>query len=601
MTVTHPRTIQPWELGELPLHRLLNLGRKITRESLQRSVRLAVLGDSATQHYCQALGAVLKLRGWYPDLYEAEFDTIRQEVFGEETPLYRHRPQAVILFNTVQALEDRFAVAPDKGVWIDDVVAELRDTWRELQRRLSPVVIQHTFAIPLDRPYGNQTVAYEEAFAGAVGRLNSKLIEAAAAANVRLVDTEWQASYFGKRTWFDERLWCQAKQALSPTYLPHLAKAASDTILAELGVAVKCIVVDLDNTLWGGILGDDGPDKIELGQTEVGLAFSRFQRSLSYLKGRGILLAVCSRNNPDLVRSVLETHPDMGLRASDFAVIVANYSDKVTSLMSIRDRLNIGLDSIVFLDDSPFERDMVRSALPDVQVPELPSDPAGVTDALSRWCLFEGRRATTEDRNRHGYYLQEAERTELRSRFTDLGQYLTDLQMEAERLPFDSYTLPRVFQLVQRSNQFNLTTIRYSESQLRSVADDPDVSTFCVRLKDRLGDSGIINVVIARRRGTDLHVDTWIMSCRVLGRGVEQLTLSLIVDAARELGCSRLIGRYSPTEKNALVADLYPTLGFEPLAHEGEGRLFQLFVDSYRAAAGCIRLRQNRSAEAEGA
>ena len=531
---------------------------------------MAVVGDAATQHYCQALAAILKLRGFWPAIYEAEFDVIRQEVMDERSGLYAHRAEAVILFHAVQALAPRFSAAADKHAFIEEMAADLENIWTRLLAS-GTAVLQHLFVVPIERPLGNQTRAHAESFAGAVARLNALIVERARPLGVRLIDTEWQASYFGKRAWFDERLWCQARQALSPSYLPALAKAASDVLLLGLGTMVKCVVVDLDNTLWGGVLGDDGAEGIEIGQTELGLAFRRVQEALSELRARGVLLAICSRNYEQAVREVLDTHPDMLLRSSDFSAIVANHGEKVTNLLAIRERLNIGFEAMVFLDDSPFEREMVRQALPELSVPDLPEDPASVLDAMARWGLFEGLPATDEDRARTRYYADEAARTEQRERFEGLEQYLADLGMEGEIVPFDAYSKPRVLQLVQRSNQFNLTTIRYSDAELTALARDPGAHVLCLRLRDRFGDYGIIAVCIGRKEGDALSIDSWIMSCRVLGRGVEELTLGLLAGAARRLGCRRLVGRYVATAKNALVADLYPRLGFTPVEHGSAG------------------------------
>jgi FkbH-like protein len=570
--------LQPWEIGDLPLHRLLAAGRRVTRESCAHPVRLAVLGDAATQHYCQALAAVLKLRGWWPEIYEAEFDTIRQEVLDPTSGLYAHEPRFVILFTAVQALAGRLANAPDRDDSADEYVRELTTTWDQIRSRLRTTVFQHNLAMPLERPFGNQTSTSVDTVGGAAVRINARLREEATSRGVRLIDMEFQASYFGRRHWFDERLWCHAKQALSPAFLPPLAKSVSDTLLADLGVGVKCVVLDLDNTMWGGILGDDGIDRLELGHTEVGLVFRRFQQALVELRNRGVLLAICSKNDERLVLDVLDNHPDMVLRRDDFVAVVANYDDKVGNILMIRDRLNISLDSLVFFDDSPFERERVRRALPDVQVPDLPEDPAGVLDALARWNLFEGHHATIEDRQRRALYQADNQRQAIREQHENVEEYLADLHMEAEVRPFEPFTLPRVLQLVQRSNQFNLTTIRYSDGELKVMATDRSTHTFSVRLLDRLGDNGVIAAVILRTSGTDMLVDTWIMSCRVLGRRVEELALSLIVDRARACGCRRIVGRYTPTGKNTLVAGLYSRLGFTPAGSDGATHLFALDV-----------------------
>jgi len=582
-------SLQPWEIVDLPLHRLLAAGRKIEKSSCQSRVRLAVLGDAATQHYCQALEAVLKLRGVWPQTYEAEFDMIRQEVLDAGSGLYRSEPQFVLLFMTVQGLQSRYVACRDKSNFATEVVTDLKQLWEAFRTKSSAILIQHNFAIPFDLPYGNQTILQPQTFTSAVLRINAGLAEAARERGIRIVDTEFQSALYGKRVWFDERLWCQARQALSPSFLPPLAKSVSDTLLAEVGNMVKCVVVDLDNTMWGGVLGDDGLDGIEIGQTEVGLVFLRFQQALAELKARGILLAIQSKNRRESVLDALDNHPDMVLRSKDFVEIVANYDDKVSGILAIQKALNLGLDNFVFLDDSAFERGMVREALPDIVVPELPDDPAAVLGELARWGLFEGRAATKEDLVRLELYQANKARDELKASYGGVDDYLAGLNMEAEIRGLDSYTLPRVLQLVQRSNQFNLTTIRYGETELEAIARDPDNAILTVRLADRFGDNGIVAVLILRKRGLDLLVDTWIMSCRVLARRVEELSLDLIVNRARDLGCARVLGKYAATAKNGLVADLYPRLGFELLKEEGSEKLFGLALEKYSALPIPIR------------
>jgi len=582
-------SLQSWEIVDLPLHRLLAFGRKIEKSSCPRNARIAVLGDAATQHYCQALSAVLKLRGVWPEIYEAEFDMIRQEILDANSGLYGSGSDFVVLFTSVQALHSRFVGYGRKEEFAGDFLSELTQLWAAFRTRSNAVIVQHNFALPCDRPYGNQTLLQSKTFMGTVCRINTGLIEAAERNGIRIIDTEFQSAFYGKRQWFDERLWCQARQALAPTFLPSLLKSVSDTLLVELGSAVKCIIVDLDNTMWGGILGDDGADGIEIGQTEMGLVFLRFQQALAELKARGVLLAIQSKNKRGDVLNVLDFHPDMVLRSKDFVEIVANHEDKVTGILAIQKKLNLGLDSFVFLDDSAFERTMVREALPEVMVPELSEDPAGVLSDLARWGPFEGRAATAEDISRLDLYKANEARDELRASYGGVDEYLAGLNMKAEIRFLDSYTLPRVLQLVQRSSQFNLSTIRYSESELTAIAQESENTILAIRLEDRLGDNGIIAVLILQKRGLDLLIDTWIMSCRVLARRVEEFTFDLIVNRAREMGCNRLLGKFVATAKNGLVADLYPRLGFELLEKDGMEKVFSFAVENYVALPNSIR------------
>jgi FkbH-like protein len=582
--------LQAWQLVDLPLHKLLSEGRRVAREDCPREVRVAVLGDAATQHYAMALAAVLKLRGCWPELYEAEFDVVRQEVLDPGSGLHRHQPRFVVLLSCVQALEER--VIEEPGLAPAQVAADMAGLWDRLTEG-GATVLQHALVLPLERSLGSQTLDHAASPAGFAHELNHRLREAARSRPaVRLLDTEGQAAYHGKASWLDERLWCQARQALSPRFLPALAKVVSDTLLAELGVGVKCVVTDLDNTLWGGLLGEDGLEGIEVGRTEVGLAHRRLQSLLLSLKRRGVLLAALTRNDPALARRAFTDHPDMLLRLGDFAAFEATWGDKREGMARIREALNIGFDTMVFLDDTPFERDAMRRAFPELQVPELPADPGEVLSALARFHLFETAALTAEDAARTRYYQEDAGRQALRASFEDLGAYLDSLAMEAEVRPFDDFTSPRVLQLVQRSNQFNLTTQRYGAADLQRMGAAPEVGTFSIRLSDRLGDNGIVAVVVTRQEGTALLVDTWIMSCRVLGRRLEELTLELIVREAARRGCRRVVGLYRPTAKNGMVADLYPRLGFTPEPAAGpDERRFALEVEGWRAPALPIRLR----------
>lgn len=573
---------QAWELADLPFHKLISHGRRIDRNDCPHKARVAILGDAATQHYNQALAAVLKLRGWWPDIYEAEFDTIRQEILNPASGLHRSHPEFVVLFMVTQSLWHRFAVSADKAGFARVVSEEIVELWERLKSQGSSVILQHNFVVPLNRPFGNLTASQPDTFAAAIASINMRLIGAASECGVKIIDTEFQASYHGKRHWLDERLWCQAKQALSPSFIPSLVKNVSDAILLERGVGVKCVIVDLDNTMWGGILAEDGADRIEIGQTELGLAFQRFQLMLLELKTRGVLLAVCSKNDQANVEDVLHNHPDMILRFDDFAACIANFGDKASNISAIREKLNLGLDSFVFLDDTAFERALVRTAFPAIQVPELSVDPADFIGDLARWNVFEGRSATSEDLARLAYYQADDQRAAIRAKFQGLDDFIAELAMEAHVLPFDGFAMPRVLQLVQRSNQFNLTTVRYSEAELGQLAANDDVAAFCIRLNDRLGDNGIIATLILRKVGSDAVVDTWIMSCRVLGRRVEELTVQLIAERARQLGCQRIIGRYTPTAKNHIVEGLYSQHGFEEAGSDGPTRLYTLDVGQFQ-------------------
>ncbi len=341
-------------------------------------------------------------------------------------------------------------------------------------------------------------------------------------------------------------------------------------------------MLDLDNTLWGGVIGDDGLEGIVLGQGSAeGEAFVAFQAYARELSRRGIILAVCSKNDIANALEPFEKHPDMILRRDDIACFVANWSDKPANLRAIAEALNIGLDAIVFADDNPMERDLVRRELPMVAVPDLGDDPARYPSILAEGGYFDARAITEEDRARAGLYRDNQAREAWKHSATDMDTYLKGLDMRLVWRPFDRVGLPRIVQLINKSNQFNLTSRRYSEPEALAVMDDPTAFGLQVRLLDRFGDNGVIAIVIGRLRDAgDLWIDTWLMSCRVLGRQVEPATLNLIQQQAHAMGARRLVGEYIPTRKNGMVREHYQGLGFTVVGRDADGRtITEMAVD----------------------
>jgi FkbH-like protein len=362
--------------------------------------------------------------------------------------------------------------------------------------------------------------------------------------------------------------------------LPAVAEATASLIGALYGRMRKCLVLDLDNTLWGGVIGDDGLEKIEIGTLGIGRAFTDLQYWILKLRQRGILLAVCSKNTEAIARQPFETHPDMVLSLEDIAVFQANWDNKVDNIRRIGAALNIGLDSMVFLDDNPFERNMVREALPEVLVPELPDDPAEFLEYLYPLHLFEAVSMTAEDEDRTKMYRTDQERSLERLSYADEEAYLASLNMGSRVESLNNFNGPRVAQLSQRSNQFNLRTVRYTDAEIREMAETAKLFTFVFTLEDRFGDNGIIGVVILRRlTGDALFIDSWLMSCRVLRRGMENFTLNTVTGFAREKGYRYLRGEYLPTNRNGMVADHYLSLGFES---QGGGWVLDLETYEHR-------------------
>jgi FkbH-like protein len=563
--------------------KLMGLGRD--GAEADQGARVAVLGFSTTQYYTAVLRGLGKASGFPLVTYEPEYSTVHQTILDQGSALYSFRPDFVVFLTAVQSLRNVLLSV--------DASRRVEAAEREAQQLVSVVkhaaeidgvtVVVNEFVEPYERAWGNLSGRIEGSLPSAVRRMNDRLRHLAAETeNIYTVDTDYIASWVGKKAWFDERLWFYSKSFCHPEALPHVAGQALDIFRASKGKGVKCVAVDLDNVLWGGVIGDDGLEGIRLGELGEGEAFVHFQTWLKELRSRGIILGVCSKNDPERAREPFLEHSDMVLKEDDISCFIANWDDKAQNLRQLATRLNIGLDSIVFLDDTAFERNLVRDLVPEVCVPELPQDPAEFVPYLESLNLFETTQFSEEDRKRADFYRANVLRDTEQARFTDVNEYLVSLEMEAAFERFDDMHLPRIAQLVQRTNQFNLTTIRHTAAELKDFAEDPESLPFYVTLTDRFGDNGLISVVIGKRDGDAVEIVTWLMSCRVISRRLEEFVLDQLVEAARDLGVSNLRGRYVPTKKNGLVSKHYEKLGFTLTeAHVDGSTDWNLDVDEY--------------------
>ena len=423
-----------------------------------------------------------------------------------------------------------------------------------------------------------------------VDAFNRELARSLAGSDDVLLDVAGLAEVVGLAEWHDPVQWNLAKLPFSQERVPLYAEHVARLLAAQRGKSRRCLVLDLDNTVWGGVVADDGVEGLRLGPGDTaGEAFAEVQRAALELRERGVVLAVCSKNADATARGPFQQHPEMLLRESHIAVFQANFEDKASNLKAIAQALSLGTDALVLLDDNPAERAQVRAALPEVAVPELPDDPAYYARALWAAGYFEAQAFSDEDRQRAQMYQANAERVVVRERIADLGAYLESLAMAITFAPFDAVGRERIAQLVHKSNQFNLTTRRYTSAEIRGFEEDPSCFTLQVRLSDRFGDNGMISVIVCRARGAEWEIDTWLMSCRVLGRRVEEAVLAEIARHARGAGAERLCGRFVPTGRNDLVRDHYAKLGFTPASGgdppgAGETR-WVLELADYRAPA----------------
>ncbi|MDA3929063.1 MAG: HAD-IIIC family phosphatase, partial [Prolixibacteraceae bacterium] len=383
-------------------------------------------------------------------------------------------------------------------------------------------------------------------------------------ANFYIGDISSIQNQLGKVHFFQASIYINTEMVLGQEVLPLVASRTIDTISSLQGRFKKCVVLDLDNTLWGGAIGDYGIENIEIGSLGIGKAFTEFQYWIKKLKNRGIIIAVCSKNTEAIAKEPFEKHPDMVLHLEDISVFVANWENKADNIRKIQRILNIGFDAMVFIDDNPFERNMVRENIPEISVPEMPEDPADYLEYLYPLNLFETVSFSGEDANRTKQYQTEAKRVAVQHSYTNEDDFLKSLNMISSVESFNAFNTPRVAQLTQRSNQFNLRTIRYTDAEISQTIEAKHTYTFAFTLEDKYGDNGLISVVILKKE-TDgiLFIDTWLMSCRVLKRGMENFVLNQLIQFAKLNSFTQLKGEYIATAKNEMVKEFYHQLGFK--------------------------------------
>ena len=556
-----------------------------------KPVRLALLGSSTLAHLHSAIRVAGIRRGLWIDVYECNYGQYLQELLDGDSPLVEFQPNVVLLaldgHHVTQAADVGLdGAAADSA--LEEILERCRQCWSLAKDRLGAEVIQQTVP-PVHAPLmGGNEHRLPGSKSALIRHLNSSLRTSADAAGVALLALDAQVETDGLAAWYDPALWHRSKQEVKPSAAPLYGELLGRILGALQGKSHKCLILDLDNTLWGGVIGDDGMTGIVLGQgSALGEAFVELQEYAREQSKRGIILAVCSKNDERNAVEPFESHPDMVLRREDIACFVANWTDKATNIRSIANTLSIGLDAMVFVDDNPVERDQVRRELPMVAVPEIPEDPALVVSELARAGYFESLGVTKDDRNRAAQYQGNVKREILRSASGDMESFLRGLEMQMFWRTFDQVGLQRTTQLINKTNQFNLTTRRYSEDEVAAVMKDTAAFGLQLRLVDRFGDNGIIAVIICRQLPAfpdDWKIDTWLMSCRVLGRGVEITTLRLIVEQAAKRGAKRLIGDYVPTKKNKMVQNHYVNLGFSRTRdHDDGGNTNVLAISAYTA------------------
>jgi FkbH-like protein len=557
-----------FSLGLNQLHALAKVTQRIKNEEPKQLGRLiplniATLSNATTKLFTPSLISTALRYNISLSIIEGEYDQVLQQAIDSESPIHNcHYILIALDYRGIPGLSED--MVKNETAEVEKALFFFDSLYSGLKGKGETKLIFQTVAKPPIKFFGNSDTKTLGSRHRRIDSFNVQLSERVIMWNELLLDTAFLADSVGLDTWFDEVQWLYAKIPFSQHLMPLYADHCMRLVAAGEGRVRKCLVLDLDNTLWGGVIGDDGIEGIVIGNGSAqGEAYLSVQRMALVLLQRGIILAVCSKNNDDVALEVFRKHPEMLLREKDITIFLANWRDKASNLEVIAKTLNIGLDSLVFLDDNPVERQQVRDELPLVAVPELPEDSALYPLTISAGGYFENTNFSENDALRAEQYQANAKRALEAKEYRNLNDFLVSLNMEIVFAPFDAIGRARIAQLVQRSNQFNLTTKRYSEADITRWEENADAFTLQVRLADKYGDNGMISIVICKKTSTTWIIDTWLMSCRVLNRRVEEAILNELVESASHSGATSLIGIFRQTDRNSLVKDHYRNLGFE--------------------------------------
>jgi len=545
--------------------------------------KLAILRSFTVEPILPLLRADAFAYGIDVEIHVGDFNTYVQEIVDANSSLYKFAPNAVVLAVRAEDIapdlvRDFADLSSEDASQITERVTRSYEQWVQSFRQHSQsALILHSLEQPSHASLGVLDSQTETSQSGLIRQINRELRRIAGGVRgVYVLDYEALVARYGRTHWHDERKWLMARLPIAADHLLHMAREWMRFLVPLTGRTAKALVVDLDNTLWGGIIGEDGMAGIKVSAEYPGAAFQALQRAMLDLSRRGILLAICSKNNLEDAMEALEKHPGMLVRPKHFAAMRINWNDKAQNLREIAQELNIGVDSLAFLDDNPFEREQVRAALPEVTVIEISTNPLEYGTALRDCPVFERLNLSAEDQQRTVMYAEQRQRSDAEQKFRSKEDFFRYLEQEAELEPVSDLTIARVAQLTQKTNQFNVTTRRYSEAQIAEVANMPAWNVLSIRVRDRFGDHGLVGVAITHDEGEQCEIDTFLLSCRVIGRTVETALLAHIAKNAAERGRKRLIGWFLPTKKNAPARDFYSQNGFVQQETNESGTLWGL-------------------------
>jgi len=553
-------------------------------------IKVAILGDHSTQLLVKALRKFSFKNNFNLNLYEGDYDSINMELLDQDSGLYLFDPDYIVITLSTKKLQKKYYKSSfETNLNLSTAtINHLEELIEVIQQNSNARVLITNYPELPDLVFCNYGNKFKSSWIYQLRKINFELMNLSQKESaLSILDISKVQTQLGFERFFDAKMYAKADMFYGMEALPIIAKNIVGSISAIEGKFKKCLILDLDNTVWGGVIGDDGLEKIEIGDVGLGKVFTEFQSWAKKLKERGIILCICSKNTNEIAIEPFEKHPDMVIRMEDISVFVANWENKADNIKYIQGVLNIGFDSMVFLDDNPFERNLVRQVLPEVTVPELPKDPAEYLNFLQNLNLFETASFSSTDSARTKQYQQEAERLKHKKKYSSISEYLENLQMLGEFESFDSFSIPRVAQLTQRSNQFNLRTIRYTEHEVEQLKTSEEYITRYLKLSDKYGDHGLISVLIVKILDAEnCFIDTWLMSCRVLKRDVEKFVLNELVDFLKKSNFKKIKGEYIPTKKNKLVENHYADLGFVK-----EDKFWILDIATYSPFKNYIKLK----------
>jgi FkbH-like protein len=538
--------------------------------------RIAILGGSTTTEVKSMLELFLLAQGIQPSFYESGYNRYSEDVLFQNPELWSFKPDIVFIHTTwhnVSQFPELMEAETEVENHVRREMARFESLWEKIHTGLGALIIQNNFDLPRHRPLGNLEASESSGRVNFLLRLNAELASYARKHSRFLInDILYLSAQVGLEAWYSHTYWYNFHMAVSPTATVTLTQNVAAIVKSVYGKSKKCLILDLDNTLWGGIVGDDGVQNLILGcDHPVGEAFLDFQRYLKELRRRGVILAVCSKNDIENAKEGF-SHPDSILKLEDFSSFKANWNPKPENIREIAAELNIGLDSLVFIDDNPAERALVADQLPEVAVPEVGSDVSRFAEILEHERYFEVHKVVQDDLSRSAYYSSNAQRSAYQAGFRNYGEFLTSLEMSAEIGPFSPVYLERITQLINKTNQFNLTTRRYTSAEVEAISQDPGFITLYGRLADKFGDNGLVSVLIGRVINETVELDLWLMSCRVLNREMEFVMFDALIEQCQARGIRRILGVYIPTKKNGMVAGHYAGLGFARLNGSSGGQ-----------------------------